>query len=91
MATEVPDAGTVEVELCGRLADLHGSPVELSIPLDGCTAGILLARAAEAFPGLSSLIADGRVRVCVNETVVSEGASVAPGDELALFPPVSGG
>ncbi len=91
VATQGPDAATIEVELCGKLADLHGSSVALSIPREGCTAGILLARAAAAFPGLSSLIAEGRVRVCVNEAVVSEGAAVAPEDRVALFPPVSGG
>lgn len=91
MTTEGADSATIEIELCGKLADFHGSRVALSIPRHGCTAGILLARAAQAFPGLSPLVADGRVRVCVNEAVVSGSAAVAPKDRVALFPPVSGG
>jgi sulfur-carrier protein len=84
-------AVTIEVELCGKLADLGGRSISLSIPSEGCTAAMLLARAAESCPVLSPMIAQGRIRVCANETVVSGSAAVSPGDRVALFPPVSGG
>ena len=84
-------AVTIEVELCGKLADLAGRSVSLSIPGEGCTAAALLARATESCPVLCPMLTEGRVRVCVNETVVSDGAAVSPEDRVALFPPVSGG
>ncbi|MCT2558966.1 MoaD/ThiS family protein [Tsuneonella sp. YG55] len=91
MARHGPEAATIEVELCGKLAELHGRLLALSVPGEGCTAGIVLARAAEAVDGLAPMVAEGRVRVCINEVVVSDGAAVGPGDRVALFPPVSGG
>lgn len=91
MAENGTAAVTIAVEMCGMLADLCGRHVPLSIPAEGCTASILLARAAEIDPALSQMVAEGRVRVCVNDTLVFGGTTVSPRDRVALFPPVSGG
>ena len=42
-------------------------------------------------PGFCPDMARGRIRACINEVVAPRDAWVAPGDLVALFPPVSGG
>jgi molybdopterin converting factor small subunit len=51
----------------------------------------LIADVLAAYPELIAAINGRPVRVCVNETLVSEDSLVRIGDEVALFPPVSGG
>jgi len=46
----------------------------------------LVARGIEWSP-----LAASRVRAAVNQALVSEAAAVADGDEVAFFPPVTGG
>lgn len=82
---------TLAVELCGRLADGQGPVASVDIPHEGCSAATLLALASGDHPVLSLLVAEGRVKVCVNEAIVAVDARVHPGDRVALFPPVSGG
>lgn len=79
------------VELCGKLADVHGREVMVPIPAEGCGVGSLLDRVRAAFPALAALLAPGKVRVCRNDEIVPVTAHVAAGDAVALFPPVSGG
>jgi sulfur-carrier protein len=79
------------IELCGRLVEPIGSHITLHIPADGCTADVLLATAASQHPALAPALAATRVRVCVNDAIVTGDAWVNPGDDVALFPPVSGG
>lgn len=42
-------------------------------------------------PGLKKLIAEGNAVVALNEEVAAEDAVVKESDEIAIFPPVSGG
>jgi len=43
-------------------------------------------------PGYADALADDRViRVAVNQRFAKPGDPVAPGDEVALFPPMTGG
>ena len=79
------------VELCGKLADVHGREVMVPVPVDGCSVDELLDRVRSAFPALAGLLAPGKVRVCRNDEIVPAAAHVAAGDAVALFPPVSGG
>ena len=79
------------VELCGKLADVHGREVMVPVPADGCSVDDLLARLRHAFPALAPLLAPGKVRACRNDEIVPGTAHVAAGDAVALFPPVSGG
>lgn len=79
------------VELCGKLAEPHGREVTVPLPVAGCTVAELLARLRDSFPALAPLLAPGKVRVCLNETMARDETLVRPGDLAALFPPVSGG
>jgi molybdopterin synthase sulfur carrier subunit len=43
-------------------------------------------------PAWQAALADGRlVRAAVNQEMVGSAAKIAPGDEIAFFPPVTGG
>lgn len=42
-------------------------------------------------PGLKKLIAEGNAVVTLNEEIAAKDALVKEGDEIAIFPPVSGG
>jgi len=84
-------SATLEIELCGKLADVAGPRLALAIAERGCDAAGLLDRVARDCPALADSISRGRVRVCVNDTIVGNEAPVRAGDRVALFPPVSGG
>ena len=62
--------------------------VELALP-DGATAADALAALAEAHPTLAGLLP--RSRVAVNLAYVDTTTRLAPGDEIAIVPPVGGG
>lgn len=81
----------LRVELCGKLADTAGDAIEITIPKTGCSIATLFALVAEPHAELAAQIAEGRVRACINEIIVAHDARVMPGDQVALFPPVSGG
>lgn len=55
----------------------------------GATAGAVLAALAASHPGLEGLLP--RSRVAVNLAYVDAGTRLAPGDEIAIVPPVGGG
>lgn len=74
----------VEVKLFAMLRERAGSDsVEVDLA-DGATVADLLAH-------LSPLIGAMPVRAAVNREYSAEGQALAPGDEVALIPPVSGG
>lgn len=81
----------LSVELCGRLADACGRVIDVELPQGETPVRELFAALGEAYPALGQAIASGRVRACVNEALVTPDAIVRFGDEVALFPPVSGG
>lgn len=64
----------------------------VSPPAGIATVGELLDWLAGRGPGYAAALADRRVvRVAVNQEYVGPDHPVAPGDEVALFPPVTGG
>jgi molybdopterin synthase sulfur carrier subunit len=81
----------ITVELCGRLAEPCGRSVSIGIPAQGLSVPELVARLVQCFPALLPALERGRIRACINETIVFDQAMVRPGDLVALFPPVSGG
>lgn len=81
----------LSVELCGRLADACGRKVDVELPQGEAPVRDLFVALGKTYPPLGQAIASGRVRACVNEVLVTPEAIVRPGDEVALFPPVSGG
>jgi molybdopterin synthase sulfur carrier subunit len=65
---------------------------EVSPPSGIATVAELLDWLAGRGPGYAAALADRRVvRVAVNQEYVGPEHPVRPGDEIALFPPVTGG
>ena len=65
---------------------------EVAPPEDVATVGDLLAWLKEQTPGHAEALADLEVvRVAVNQEYAQPDHPVKPGDEVALFPPVTGG
>ena len=65
---------------------------DLSPPEDVTTVAALLDWLKTRGPGHAEALADlSMVRVAVNQEYARPGDPVKPGDEIALFPPVTGG
>ncbi len=81
----------LQVELCGRLADLAGDVVDVEVPNVGINVSDLRTAIAEAYPVLSQIIFDSKIRACVDEILVNDAVVVRAGQLVAFFPPLSGG
>ena len=80
----------VTVRLFAVLRERAGrDSLEIELP-EGATVADAFASLA-ATPGLGPLIDRASVRMAVNREFAAAGASIGPGDELALIPPISGG
>ncbi len=65
---------------------------EVALPAEVTTVAELLAWLGARGPGYAEALADlSAIRVAVNQAYAKPGDPVAPGDEVALFPPVTGG
>ncbi len=71
-----------------ELALAPRSEAQVDAP-DACTACALLALLAAAHPGLDALYPT--LQLAVNQRYAPRDALLAPGDEVALIPPISGG
>lgn len=79
---------TVTVLLFARVADLLGAAsVTLTLP-DPARAGDVLP-ALRALPGGDGI--PPSTRIAINHAFAADDAPVAPGDEVAVIPPVAGG
>lgn len=79
----------VVVRLFGPAREAAGTEsIALALPA-GATAGAALAALAAAHPALAELLP--RARVAVNQSYVDAATPLAPGDEIAIVPPVGGG
>ncbi len=84
-----PDSIQVTVRAFAAVRQALGaSQVSLSLP-PGATVAQLLGHLAAEFPAVLPLL--GRTIVTVNQSYADRDQPVAPGDEIAIFPPVSGG
>jgi len=63
--------------------------VEIELP-EGATVADAFERLAAA-PGLGDLVGRLPLRMAVNREYAGDGTAIAPGDELAVIPPISGG
>lgn len=76
-----------------RLRESFGTPSEqVTLPADIGTANDLLAWLRQRGAPWSDELAPGKpVRMAINQTMAAADAPLADGDEIALFPPVTGG
>ncbi|AZR85487.1 molybdopterin converting factor [Bordetella pertussis] len=79
---------TIKVLYFARLAELVGKRTEDWPLAETVTGAQLLAALAARYPQLEPA---ERLKLAVNQTHVKVGASVRPGDEVAVFEPVTGG
>ena len=81
---------SIIIDLCGRLADPIGPSLTMVLGVPTPVVAVLTLLAAD-YPALAVVLADTRVHIAVDEVLASPEALIAPGQRLALFPPVSGG
>ena len=86
MRTEQP----IKVLFYGRLSDLLGRELDVSMPQGGSVAE-LRDRIAQQHPDAATALRNTRARACIDDALVSESHCVAPGTQVEFFPPVSGG
>jgi molybdopterin converting factor subunit 1 len=76
----------VRLRFFAALREQVGPRAERTVPA-GTTVGALWRRLVDETPALGAV----RVRFAVNEAYVAPSYRLAEGDEVAVFPPVSGG
>jgi MoaE-MoaD fusion protein len=79
----------VRVRLFGALADRAGRDEDVVDVSEGATATEVVDAVGTRHPAAAGLV--GHLRVAVNLEVVPGERRIAPGDEVALLPPVAGG
>jgi len=78
----------VEVQLFASLKENIGDTIVLDVP-EPVTVGRLLQRFAEEHPRFKTALP--HLKVAVDLTYSGTDDPIAPGQEVAIFPPVSGG
>ena len=82
---------TIHISLFARLRELLGrESISVSVPADGLTVTDLLS-ILKSDPALADRMGTMPVLAAVNQTMARAQDRVMPGDEVALFPPVTGG
>ncbi|MFW5825480.1 MAG: molybdopterin converting factor subunit 1 [Marinobacter sp.] len=82
---------TLTVRYFARLREELGTDTE-TLPCEGHqTAGDLLQQLADRGGPWRQLAGDQPVMIAVNQAMARPGTPVRPGDEVAFFPPVTGG
>ena len=79
-----------KVLMLGRLRDVAGWR-ERTLDAPPATLSALRALLAEEDPALGEALAGKGVQAAVNKALVRADAALAPGDEIAFLPPMSGG
>jgi molybdopterin synthase sulfur carrier subunit len=64
---------------------------EIELPEDASVAGLIRQLQARGEPWLSALQGSNPVLAAVNQEMAKPAQPIADGDEVALFPPVTGG
>jgi molybdopterin synthase sulfur carrier subunit len=79
-----------KVLMLGRLRDVAGWR-ERTLEAPPATLSALRALLAAEDPALGEALAGKGVQAAVNKALVRADAALAPGDEIAFLPPMSGG
>jgi molybdopterin synthase sulfur carrier subunit len=83
---------TVRLVYLARLREALGASGESVALAEEATVSALLDRLRSRGGAFASELASGRpVRIAVNHAVAGESTTLRDGDEVALFPPVTGG
>ncbi len=84
---------TTQILYFASLRDRLGRSEErVVLPAEVRTVQALLAWMRAREPAFARLVQEGQtIRVAVNQEFAATADPVAPGDEIALFPPVTGG
>ena len=81
----------VRVRYFAALREALGAGEEVRLP-DGADLAALRAQLIASSDGHAKALAPGRaVRCALNQVMSDEAAALKPGDEVAFFPPVTGG
>jgi molybdopterin converting factor subunit 1 len=93
MADVTSTTGTLHILYFAWLRERVGTAEErIALPPDVSTVGELVALLRERSPGHAAAFAAARtVRCAVNQEFADPGTQIRPGDEVAFFPPVTGG
>ncbi|MCW3476012.1 molybdopterin converting factor subunit 1 [Limobrevibacterium gyesilva] len=93
MTGTVATAGTLRILYFAWLRERVGTSEEtVALPATVTTVGELMAWLQTRGPGhAAAFAAGGTVRCAVNQDFAHADAAVRPGDEVAFFPPVTGG
>ncbi|NCY01429.1 MAG: MoaD/ThiS family protein [Planctomycetia bacterium] len=83
-----PPVGRLRIALFAGMA-AAADRRSIDIPWDGGTAAMLRERLARELPAVAALAA--RSAVAGGDAYLSDDAFIAPGAEVAVIPPVSGG
>lgn len=82
---------SITVRLFAQLRELSGiETLDYDVPAEGLALSDILVD-LRTRPSLAVSLEGIRLMTAVNQVMVREGHHVVPGDELALFPPVTGG
>ncbi|MEP5766566.1 MAG: molybdopterin converting factor subunit 1 [Halieaceae bacterium] len=82
----------IKVLFFARLREQVGeSSLQLSAAEAPATVGELLTQLRQRGQGWDAALADDKLLCAVNQQQVDAGQSIADGDEVAFFPPVTGG
>ena len=79
-----------KVLMLGRLRDVAGWR-ERTLDAPPATLSALRALLAREDPALGEALAGKGVQAAINKALVRADAALAPGDEIAFLPPMSGG
>ncbi|MCA1748033.1 MAG: MoaD/ThiS family protein [Parasphingopyxis sp.] len=80
----------LKVLFFGILGYQFGREAEIEVS-EACSVAELRKRLAAMRPDCEDAIWARSVRACVDQRMVSEDTMVGPGQEVAFFPPLSGG
>lgn len=84
-------ANTITIRFFARLREELDTE-QLSLPAEpNLTTGAILAQLAERGGAWAQLQGEQPVMIAVNQTMAKLSTEVNPGDEVAFFPPVTGG
>lgn len=75
----------------GKLADLTGKPAETLALRPSVADTHALRRLLDARYGAEGVLLDPRVRIAINDVIVTEPFAIAAGDAIAFLPIVGGG